>query len=149
MCLKELDAGGLPCQVETEGGRVMVTAMAEDRDTLVNGSKVRQAEIYPGQVLRVGNSHLRLEPVGGSPAGDDIVEADDVVEADEAESAEEVEVLAVDADVLPDVEWDELDQLAHHQLGHFQVGDMLGRGHPGVVFRAHDNEAHREVALKV
>ena len=147
ICLNDLYVSRVHCQVEIEDDRVMVTAMAEDRDTLVNGNKVRQSEIFPGQVLRVGNSHLRLEPIGGTISDSDIVEADDVVEPDSVVDAEEV--LAVDAEELPELEWYELDQLANRQLGHFQLSDVLGRGHHGIVFRALDSDARREVALKV
>lgn len=133
ICLNDLYVSRIHCQIEIEEGRVLVTAMAEDRDTLVNGRKITQSELHLGEVLRVGNSHLRLEPHDGS-AADEAAEVVDgeVVEGEPAEP-----------------EWDNLEILAGTDLGHFKLHEMLGRGHYGVVFKARDMNDRREVALKV
>lgn len=173
ICLNDLVMARIHCQVDTEGDRVTVTAVAEDRDTLVNGQRVSQHELQPGEVIRVGNSYLRLDP---EPAVD-VVEGFEEVDDDAAEilevgddAAEIVEVLddgeeipevaAVDEDdppgdpadeppPVPELDWEHLDQLTGHRLGHFEIGQVLGRGHFSVTFRARDTDAHREVALKV
>src|SRR5262249_54711352 len=66
ICLNDLYVARVHCQVETEDDRVTVLALAEDRDTVINGQKVTQHELQPGEVLRLGNTQLRLEADDGS-----------------------------------------------------------------------------------
>jgi serine/threonine protein kinase len=130
ICLNDLYVARVHCQIDIEGDKVMVTAMTEDRDTLVDGNKVSSHQLLPGEVLRLGNSHLRLEEDDGS-----------VPDPDQEISNSEEE--------LPELEWDQMDQLAGHTLGHFEIGKMLGRGHHALVFSAYDLDDRRQVALKV
>jgi Protein kinase domain/Inner membrane component of T3SS, cytoplasmic domain len=176
ICLNDLLMARVHCQVDVEDGQVKVTALADDKDTLVNGQKVKESALQSGEVLRVGNSHLRLEPdvpeeeitefeeVDGFEEVDDgndtveVVAVDgeepvevEAVEAVEAEPVEAVavEVEAVEPDPPPSLDWKNLHKLSGHTLAHFEIGPVLGRGHYGVVFRARDTDARREVALKV
>ncbi|HLW66479.1 MAG TPA: FHA domain-containing serine/threonine-protein kinase [Gemmataceae bacterium] len=130
VCLNDLYVARVHCQIETEQDQVAVVALAEDRDTLVNGQKIRQHHLQPGDVLRIGNTQMRLEPDDGSRPDPD-------------------RGVAKPAEELPELEWDQLEQLTGHTLGHFEIGPMLGRGHHGLVFRARDKQARQEVALKV
>jgi serine/threonine protein kinase len=130
VCLNDLYVARVHCQIETEAEHVAVVALAEDRDTLVNGKKITQHDLQPGDVLRLGNTQMRLEEDDGSRPDPD-------------------EHFAKSPDELPGLEWDELDQLSGHTLGHFEIGPMLGRGHHALVFRARDRQARQEVALKV
>jgi uncharacterized protein with HEPN domain len=165
VCLHDLLVARVHCQVDAEDGRVGVTALTEDKDTLVNGQKVRQADLVPGEVLRVGNTHMRLDP-DKEEDPDDIVEADEVVDPDEVLDAEVVddgpievvEVVAeaeevIEAELKPEpvprLPWKELEKLRGVTVGHFEIGDLVGRGITAVTFRARDREARREVALKV
>src|SRR5205814_835380 len=89
-------------------------------------------ELHPGDVLRVGNSHLRLEaahaavpePPPSPPPPKELGPA-------------------------PHLPADRLAELAGHSLGHFQLKVLLGNGHSGVVFQAQDLKANHLVALKV
>jgi len=132
ICLNDLYVARVHCQIETEEESVTILALAEDRDTLVNGQKVTQHNLQPGEVLRLGNTQLRLEEDDGSRPNPD-----------------EERPAARSPDELPGLEWDEMDQLSGHTLAHFEIGPMLGRGHHGLVFKARDRNAHQEVALKV
>lgn len=162
ICLNDLYVARVHCQVETEGDRVCITAMADDKDTIVNGQKIKQHLLQNGEVLRVGNSHLRLEAISEGD-GDEIVEDYEVVEDGNAVEAEAVDAEVVeDAEVaaasnpapssnntLPELSWENLHQLSGHLLSHFEVGELLGRGHHACVFKARDANERREVALKV
>src|SRR5262249_13019048 len=75
ICLHDLHVRRVHCQIEIQGERVVVTAEEDSANTYVNGQAVRQQELRPGDVLRVGNSHLRLQ-------------LDDEEEAEEEEEAE-------------------------------------------------------------
>src|SRR5207237_1350805 len=50
---------------------------------------------------------------------------------------------------LPRLPPERLGELAGRTLGHFQLGAVLGQGHCGIVFRAHDLKTDQAVALKV
>jgi serine/threonine protein kinase len=132
ICLHDLHVRRVHCQIEIEGGRVVVTAEEDTGNTFVNGQAVRQQELHPGDVLRVGNSHLRLH-----------------VDEDE-EAAEEEEEAEAPADAkLPHLPHARLGELSDHTLSHYKVGTVLGQGHCGVVFRARDLKGGQTVALKV
>ncbi len=157
ICLNDLLMARVHCQVDIEDDHVTVTALADDKDTLVNGQKVKQSFLQSGEVLRVGNSHLRLEPDSAEEVtefeeveGFEEVDDDEVIDAVAVDDNEEiVEVEAVVPDPPPDLDWANLHKLSGHTLAHFEIGPVLGRGHYGVVFRARDTDARREVALKV
>ena len=171
ICLHDLIMARVHCQVDVEEESVTVTALADDKDTLVDGQKVTQHLMKPGEVLRIGNSCLRLEStetgVGSEEPVSDTFEAvddgdviedvivDDAGDIPEALAvAEKAEAVAV-AVATPEskkagsLDWAGLEQLGGQQLGHFEIGPVLGRGIHAVVFRARDVEAKREVALKV
>jgi hypothetical protein len=166
ICLNDLYVARVHCQIDVEDDRASVTAMADDKDTLVNGQKVKQHILSDREVLRVGNSHLRFEAVSddGTSADDEIVEDYEVVEDGEvvdaevvdAEVVEDVEVAApvaapaaAAAAELPELTWENLHFLTGHTLAHFELGELLGRGHHACVFRARDTSERREVAIKV
>jgi serine/threonine protein kinase len=134
ICLHDLHVRRVHCQIEIEGGRVVVTAEEDSANTFVNGQSIRQQQLHPGDVLRVGNSHLRLQ-----------------VDDDEEEAAEEEEAEAeAPADgKLPHLPHDRLGELSDHTLSHYKIGPVLGQGHCGVVFRARDLKGGQTVALKV
>src|SRR5262245_32308004 len=61
ICLHDLYVAKDHCHLNVADGRIVVTAQASAAGTLVNGSKVNQIELKPGDVIRAGNSFLRLE----------------------------------------------------------------------------------------
>ena len=40
-------------------------------------------------------------------------------------------------------------QLVGHSLGHYRIIEQIGAGGMGVVYRAHDEQLERDVAVKV
>src|SRR5262249_38621607 len=97
----------------------------------INNQRVTEDELRPGDVLRVGNSYLRLELDDGSRP------------AEEKQPAEEK------PRGLPILSAERLDELVGHPFGHFKIVEVLGRGHCGMVFRAADQKAGHDVALKI
>jgi serine/threonine protein kinase len=147
ICLHDLLVARVHCQLDIEDGRVTVTALSDDKETRVNGQKISTHTMEMGEVLRVGNSHLRLEP---DPDAEEVVEAEVAEEPAEVLTAvESAEQAPAEPAPVPRLSWDELDKLSGHTLAHFEIGPVLGRGHTAVTFKARDTEARREVALKV
>src|SRR5437899_12046721 len=98
--------------------------MTEDKDTLINGQKIRVQALLQGEVLRVGNTQMRLDP-DAEVKEEDIVEADEVVDpndvveaevvADEepigvVEDAQEVVEVEPEPEPVPRLAWKELDK---------------------------------------
>jgi hypothetical protein len=135
ICLHDLYVARVHCQVEVKGQSVMVTAHESPGGTLVNGAKVTHKELQLGDVVRVGNSHLRLQIS---------TEAAPHAPARPATHQEPAKPAA-----LPHLPAAKLEQLSGHLLGHFDIGEVLGKRHWGVVFRARDLKKNQDVALRV
>ncbi len=109
---------------------VIVQDTSRERGVFVNGVRiVREARLTAGDVLRVGNTHLRLELYDGPPPTGTGGEPDHVS--------------------LPLLPLNRLIDLQGHTLGHYEIGLTLGKGHHGIVFRAQDLNNGSPVALKV
>ncbi len=133
ICLHDLYVGYTHCELAITPERVAVTDKNSPHGTLVNGQKITEHELRQGDVLRVGNSHLRLEE--GDAAAPPKPESS-------ARSPEE-------PGKLPRLPAERLGELGGRTLGHFKLGAALGWGQCGVVFHALDAKTEQAVALKV
>jgi hypothetical protein len=144
--LHDLYVSRAHCDLEVRGDKVLVCHIEGDSGTLINKQRITaQQEIVPGDVLRVGNSHLRLELGTGETEGKaaaQMVEEGAIEIVDEVEEVVEEGMNWVDA-------IDRLQELQDSVLGHFRIGRVLGRGHSGMVFRAQDLKSNLVVGLKV
>jgi serine/threonine protein kinase len=123
ICLNDPYVSRLHCKVEVTGDRVVINDLKNSKGTFVNGTQVTRQDLQPGDVLRVGNSQLRLESEATAvPA-----------------NAEGV--------VFQAPTW--LEELPGHTLGPYEVGSILGAGRHGVVFKATGLRSGHVVALKV
>jgi hypothetical protein len=138
ICLHDLFVARVHCQVEVEGDKVTVTDRITPNGILVNGAKVPQRDLLPGDVIRVGNSYLRLEE-----------EASDSTAEMTADTIAEATPLAPEPGKLPHLPLERLAELTNHTLAHFKVGAPIARGHGGVIFRARDLNTDETVVLKV
>jgi serine/threonine protein kinase len=113
------------CQVQLDGDRAVVVDRGSSAGTFVNGARVTQQVLQPGDVLRVGETELRLD------GGEQTTLPPPSAAAPAAPPAER------------------LTELVGRSLSHYEVGEVLARGHAGVVFGARDTQEDRVVALKV
>jgi serine/threonine protein kinase len=109
----------------------------------VNGQSIKESELRTGDVLRIGNTHLRLELDDGTPP------AAPEKRAEEAPKEPVKEVVPQTWRGLPILPLERLEELAGHTFGHFEIGEVLGRGHCSVAFLATDQKAGQEVTLKM
>jgi pSer/pThr/pTyr-binding forkhead associated (FHA) protein len=132
------------CSLEIADGVVTVTHVEGQSGTLIDGQRITTPRVFkPGSVLRVGNSHLRLEvgPFHDEPA---------VTEADTSGPTSGVMRAPPKAPPPPPAKAaDPLEQLEGQHLGAYELGKMLGRGHFGAVFHATHAKTGQVVALKV
>jgi hypothetical protein len=135
VCLHDLYVARVHCRLEIEDDHLVVTSCDASRPTFINGQQIQQHELVPGDVLRVGNSYLRLEL--------------EVAEAPRPVARGATAPPPSGTVKIPRLTLDRLGDLAGKTLGHFQLEKVLGTGHHGVVFRARDLKTDEDVALKV
>ncbi len=118
------------CTLEVGEDGITVYDTSQERGVSINGKKViGNSSIFIGDVMRVGNTYLRVEVFNGpAPAAQD-----DTVEQP----------------TIPVYPLRRMIDLQGHTLGHYQLGLALGKGFHAVTFRARDLESERNVALKV
>jgi pSer/pThr/pTyr-binding forkhead associated (FHA) protein len=168
--LHDLYVARAHCRLKIFGDKVEV--IDDDAHGLqINGKKTLRQELGMGDVLRVGNTHMRLEAVvageefakiagtGPPPVDVDEDEPVELTVVDETEEGAGAEEDAEEEDVLPAdaseavkllAAWRvKLSGLSGQTFGHYKLGDVLGRGRCGVVFRAEDARNGQAVALKV
>lgn len=139
ICLHDLYVARTHCQLEVEEDHLLVKACDSSRPTFINGQQIDTQVLSPGDVLRVGNSYLRLE-----------LEVASAAPAPARTGAGAGAPAAPQGPVkIPRLPLNRLSELAGHTLGHFQIEKVLGSGPHGVVFRALDLKNDQEVALKV
>jgi pSer/pThr/pTyr-binding forkhead associated (FHA) protein len=177
--LHDLYVARIHCELQVQGDSVRVVHVEGQNGTMIDGQRITEQLLPVGSVLRVGNSHLRLDLVdraqalAGKPKKDtkfdnqtgqpteeitteDVAEVgdveiiEDIVEVVDAETPEASPAEQGEAYALPHSPIDQLLKLEGQTLGHFNVGPLLGRGQSGLVFRAEDvHNNNQVVALKV
>jgi serine/threonine-protein kinase len=165
--LHDLYVSRVHCELHMEGDHVVVVHVEGDNGTLINGQRITRQELQVGEVLRVGNEHLRLETAlvqdGATEADEEDEETIEVIEdGDDGEDEEGIEVIEDEEVVevieeeeggepfsLPHSPVDQLLKLEDQVLGNYQIGPLLGRGQSSLVFRAVDSRTNQTVALKV
>jgi serine/threonine protein kinase len=116
------------CQVEYDGEHVTVTDFESAAGTYVNGKRVNQQQLRPNDVIQVGTTQLKF--------------------VDDAHAEQDTVAPPPKGAARPPA-GEPLTELAGKPLAHFEVGQVLAKGHSGIVFRARDTREDRDVALKV
>jgi hypothetical protein len=160
--LHDLYVSRVHCTLEVQGDKVLVTHVEGENGTQINGTRINgKQELRGGDVLRVGNSQLRLEAAGASSKATERAadEEELPVVGEEVVAEEEQTDVAVGSAAKSPAGGDSITRrhapveqllgLEDHVLSHYRVGPLLGRGHSGVVFRAQDLKSNQVVALKV
>ncbi len=119
------------CKVECLGPRVIVTDHDSTGGTFVNGQRITQQVLQPGDVIRAGQTQLLLQ-------GEDAPAAD----------PEEGKTLAVPLAAFPGAD-PTAHELSGTVLSHYRLGPLVARGTTGLIFRAQDTQNNREAAVKV
>lgn len=117
------------CLVEADRGSFRVTDQDSASGTLLNGERVRQQALKPGDVIRIGGTEMRF--VLGA-AGDD-----------------STMVAGPPAPPKASVKPGQLKELVGKRVAHFELEKVLASGVTGLVFLARDTKADRPAAVKV
>jgi serine/threonine protein kinase len=132
IALNDLYVSRVHCELRLEGDRVHLSPM-DGAKLLVNNAAVDGCELRSGDVLRIGNSHLRLQD-GDAPAAVEL--------APEPLAFQPKPGLLRAPDETPLVDSVQI-------VGHYRLGELLGEGHFGSVFHAVDVKTGHAVALKL
>jgi serine/threonine protein kinase len=118
------------CQVQFDSGKIILKDAGSAGGTLVNGQRITERELMPGDVIRIGDTQIRFQL-------DDAEEQKTRVPASPPPAKATVQAPK------------QVTELAGTKLSHFEVGPVIARGRSGVVFQARDTNDDREVAFKV
>jgi serine/threonine protein kinase len=127
--LKDPQVSRVHCQVQGDGGRAVLTDAGSTAGTLVNGKKVSEHVLKPGDVIHIGGTQLRFQLEGAAE--------ETTYLSPEARSPKPVEVARP------------LTELVGSTLSHYQITGSIAKGQSGMVFKAMDTKDGRPVALKV
>jgi serine/threonine-protein kinase len=70
--LNDLYVHRVHCELEVSGDRVVAHALDPDHPIVVNGKKVHEYELHHGDVFRIGNTHLQLQPTGTDAPAEEV-----------------------------------------------------------------------------
>ncbi len=123
------------CQVLLQDGATTVICRGGSGGTLVNGKKIQQYMLKPGDIVQIGGTQLRFQiddPAGATTLGGVAPQpaAQKVIAAGQVEQLESLVGKTI----------------AHYEIG---TGPIIGRGSTSIVFHATDTRDQRPVALKV
>src|SRR5262249_43543307 len=136
--LHDLYVARVHCEIRIADQRAVVADLDSPGGTFVNSQKIKEQEIRLGDVVRIGNSHMRLDFLSQEDA--------EVVDVDAVEEDEAVDIVEVEAEQTSE---ERLAALEGQKLGHYEFGSLLGKGHHGMTYRARDIKTEQVVALKV
>src|SRR5205814_407077 len=108
--------------------------------TFVNNQKIAERQLRSGDLIRVGDTVLRIEmPID--------MENEETLRGDDIRDLLNAPTLGANLGVAPAVET--MGELIGKTLDHYEVISLIASGHSSVFFRARDTHDFREVALKV
>lgn len=137
------------CEIQVQGRRVLLQDAHTPNGTFVNGVRITEKELQPGDVVKIGGTEMRFtcgegEVEVAAPAPPAPNPALDTTE-------QKVQRTYFDPSPRPSsCAGDEvLAKLVGRDFVHFRVEVILGRGYWGRVFKAVDKRSQETVALKV
>lgn len=131
--LSDLSVSRNHCQVDLQGDEIILRCNSATSGTLVNGKKIQEQRLKPGDVVQVGNTQLRLS-VGDLPLDVALAQSAGARTAPAETAKSKVQ---------------KLEALVGTKLAHYDITLVVGKGHTGLVFHANDTKDNRPVALKV
>ncbi len=118
----------LHCELRCEKGDFLLTDLESVNGTFIAGERIHEHPLKHGEELQVGNTRMRLFSSA-------IADTQNLVEAQK--SAFHPAIRADDG------------VLTGQAISHYELGPVLARGSMGTVYKARDNRAGKDVALKV
>jgi pSer/pThr/pTyr-binding forkhead associated (FHA) protein len=147
---RDPDVARVHCEVQVHGDRVMIVDADTPNGTFLNGQRISQQELHPGDVIRIGKTELKFlsdtTQAKSTPSG---VLAVPKILTNPAPSAPETAPVAAQPLKPQQATAAHLAVLVGKTLDRYQIEVALGAATWGRVFRARDIKLNRNVALKV
>ena len=117
------------CRLQMDQGSMAIRDADSSSGTLVNGKRIAQHTLRPGDVIQIGGTKLRYH-LDGEPDKSTLVES-------------------AFGRPKPTPKIKPLEKLIGQPFSHFELQSIVARGSSGMVFRAFDTKHEEVVALKV
>jgi serine/threonine protein kinase len=127
------------CEVQFDGKRVTIKDAKSAAGTFVNGQRVSELIMQPGDIIRIGETELRFEGARDADA--------ETLVPDPALAAKGIKAPAA-IRAQPEVVR-QLADLVGKPLSHYLLDRVLATGQTGLIFQARDTKDNEVVALKV
>jgi serine/threonine protein kinase len=129
VCLSDPAVSPLHCRVRAHHNQILIVDCDSECGTFVNGHRVMSHELRPGDVLRIGQTHVCLV-TGGS-------EEQTTTEPEPAPLKESPPRVAA------------MSEMVGKSLNRYELRRLTATGQLGVIFQARDPKKDQFVALKV
>jgi serine/threonine protein kinase len=127
--LKDLQVSRVHCELQMVGGKFRLLDNGSAAGTLVNGKKIVEQDIKPGDVIQIGTTQLKIHLAGAHDQGTVVVRP--------PEPARTMEPAAGPTN------------LAGQTISHYEFGDLIAKGQTGSVYKGRDTTDGKSVAIKV
>jgi hypothetical protein len=145
------------CQILPENGKYVVVDFDSAGGTFVNGKQVTRHELKPGDLVRIGTTHLQYVRDDGAVAAPAMTAAAEPKKPGRgrvkmtgplttAPTVVEGATVLATGKARP-IAW--ADALVGKEFTHYKIGRPLARSQTGFVFHAMDTKRNMPVALKV
>lgn len=128
VCLNDPAVSPVHCRVRAHHNQILIADCDSECGTFVNGHRVRSHELRPGDVLRIGQTHVCLVTAGSGDA-----------RTTEQEAAPVKDPPRVTA----------MSEMVGNSLNRYELRRLIATGQLGGIFQAQDTKKHQIVAVKV
>jgi serine/threonine protein kinase len=128
--LKDPAISRVHCELQVKSDKILLVDASSASGTQVNGKRVKEHAMKPGEVIVVGSSQLQLQVEASTEAATMMVSGP----ATPKPTAEKV---------------GQLGELVGQTLAHYRIDSVLAKGQSGMVFQAQDTREDKVTALKV
>jgi serine/threonine protein kinase len=145
------------CEVQVEGERVIVHDADTPNGTYLNGRRIVQQELRPGDVIRIGRTELKFicgdtfHPKPQSFPSLDLADTQSkpLTKTDILIEEPSSKLRTASPSNKGKVTAEHLNLLVGRTFVHYKIVSVLGSGHWGRVFRGQDQRVANTVALKI
>jgi serine/threonine protein kinase len=123
--LKDLQVSRVHCELQAAGGKFRLIDNGSAAGTLVNGHKITEQDINPGDTIQIGETTLKVVPAG-------------VQDMNTAVAAPKPRPISAEAAT----------ELIGSTINNYLIESILAKGHTGTVYKAHDTRDNRAIAFK-
>jgi serine/threonine protein kinase len=127
--LKDLQVSRVHCELQMAGGKFRLLDNGSAAGTLVNGKKINEQDVHPGDVIQIGTTQLKIHLAGAHDQGTVVVRPPDPGRTPEPVGAPA--------------------NVTGQTVSHYEIGELVAKGQTGSVHKGRDTNDGKTVAIKV